>query len=188
MFNISQQLGNRLAAMEAVSREGTGGHWGKGSEDQESVADASKSSEMTRKWLKGFKAEDILRDKSLLRQQLEVRQWLGFLFCFFRKERQNVEQSSVSIVYVLLSLLGFACSHVGFFKLEMVSLLVRTYFRSSISLVDCFHPFLSNVRRWGVIARWMRRSPCSSTKGPHRSSWSIGERHAKTGRCSLFTL
>lgn len=29
--------------------------------------------EMTRKWLQGFTAEDILRDKNLLRQQLEVR-------------------------------------------------------------------------------------------------------------------
>lgn len=29
--------------------------------------------EMTRKWLQGFSAEDILRDKNLLRQQLEVR-------------------------------------------------------------------------------------------------------------------
>lgn len=81
MFNICQQLGNRLAVMEAVSREGTGERWGKvrGEDEPESVTDASKkSSEMTRKWLKGFKAEDILRDKSLLRQQLEVRGWFGF--------------------------------------------------------------------------------------------------------------
>lgn len=32
----------------------------------------AKPREMTRRWLKGFKAEDILRDKTLLRQQLEV--------------------------------------------------------------------------------------------------------------------
>lgn len=43
------------------------------SEDELGEEDANgEKREMTRRWLKGFKAKDILRDKTLLRQQLEV--------------------------------------------------------------------------------------------------------------------
>ena len=49
-------------------REGSIGY----SNGDEPAAEVS-SSDGTRKWLKGFTAEDILRDKSRLRQKLEVR-------------------------------------------------------------------------------------------------------------------
>lgn len=46
--------------------------------DDEGAWEARSGNEMTRRWLQGFHAEDILRDKSLLRQQLEVRRhWLA---------------------------------------------------------------------------------------------------------------
>lgn len=41
-------------------------------EDSDEEDDGRPGSERTRRWLRGFKAEDIVRDKTLLRQQLEV--------------------------------------------------------------------------------------------------------------------
>lgn len=40
--------------------------------DDDDWRGTGKTKEMTRRWLKGFTAADILRDKTLLRQQLEV--------------------------------------------------------------------------------------------------------------------
>lgn len=61
--------------MEGVPVVGEGG--GEGlidEEDEDEVAwrEKGNAKEMTRQWLQGFTAEDILRDKTLLRQQLEA--------------------------------------------------------------------------------------------------------------------
>lgn len=45
-------------------------------DDDERERDDAHTREMTRKWLQRFTAEDILRDKTLMRQQLEV-MWPG---------------------------------------------------------------------------------------------------------------
>lgn len=62
-----------------------GAHEGEYDNDEEddgglaaALGDEARTRDSTRRWLKGFKAEDILRDKTLLRQQLEV--W--FACCF----------------------------------------------------------------------------------------------------------
>ena len=59
----------------------------------------------TRKWLKGFKAEDILRDKTLLRQQLEVGWSVGWLGLFWVWEFFFLLSLRMSLLLLLLLLL-----------------------------------------------------------------------------------
>lgn len=67
---------NSINSRSSSAKEGLG--QGRGREDlddneDDREKDDAHTREMTRKWLQGFSAEDILRDKTLLRQQLEVR-------------------------------------------------------------------------------------------------------------------
>lgn len=67
---------------EQMEGRGAGGEDAIHEEDDEEAAwrEKGNAKEMTRRWLQGFTAEDILRDKTLLRQQLEASCY-GFVFC-----------------------------------------------------------------------------------------------------------